>query len=236
MSITNKLAKQISDYHNPASLGSRFRAKRITPLLEMVEETFNTHGFVKLVDIGGTQNYWGIVPRQFFERHNTTITIVNLPGNVSQQEDILFTHVEADGCDLSCFADQVFHIAHSNSVIEHVGDWERMLRFSVELRRVSVAYFVQTPNFWFPVEPHCMTPFFHWLPIPLRIGLVRRFQLGHWEKASSVDKAVRLVESARLLTKDMFQELFPDARIHTERLFGLPKSFIAIKKAGNFPI
>jgi hypothetical protein len=235
MSITSKLAKHISDYNDPASLGSRFRAKRIAPLLEMVEETYHAHGFVQLVDIGGTQNYWSIVPRQFFEHHNTTITLVNLPGSVPQPEDHLFTWVEADGCDLSCFADRAFHIAHSNSVIEHVGDWEQMLRFSAELRRVSDAYFVQTPNFWFPLEPHCMTPFFHWLPIPLRVGLVRRFQLGHWEKASSVDQAVRLVESARLLTKDMFQELFPDARIHTERLLGLPKSFIAIKKAGNTP-
>jgi hypothetical protein len=27
----------------------------------------------------------------------------------------------------------------------------------------------------------------------------------------------------------MFQALFPDAVIHTERLLGLPKSFVAVK-------
>jgi hypothetical protein len=74
-----------------------------------------------------------------------------------------------------------------------------------------------------------MTPFFQMLPKPLRVWLVLHFQLGHWPRAATVDAAVRQVERARLLDKRMFQALFPDAVIYTERLLGLPKSFVAVK-------
>jgi hypothetical protein len=78
-----------------------------------------------------------------------------------------------------------------------------------------------------------MTPFFHWLPKPMRVWLVSRFHLGHWKKAESVDQAVRAVESARLLTRPMLQELFKDGRIVTERFCLLPKSLIALRMCEN---
>lgn len=230
LSITKKIAKWVSNYDSQESVGSRFRAKRIAPLLEMIETVFNENGAVSIIDIGGTETYWGIVPHQFLEKHKVHITVVNLPGSELPQDHELFRFVEADGCDLSRFEDQSFHIAHSNSVLEHVGDWNRMCQFAKETSRVAQKYFVQTPNYWFPIEPHSMTPFFHWLPKPFRIWLVSRFQLGHWEQAKSRDDAVRIVESARLLDKNKFRQLFADAEILTERYSGLPKSFVAIRK------
>lgn len=145
----------------------------------------------------------------------------------------IFEFVQANGCNLETFRDKSYHIGHSNSVLEHVGDWDNMVKFSSELCRVSERQFVQTPNYWFPIEPHCMIPFFHWLPKPVRIRLVMSFSLGHWSKARSVDQAVRIVESARLLNKLMFKELYHEANIITERFMMLPKSFIAINNSTN---
>ena len=199
MSITSVLAKRVSNYDDQNSVGSKLRAKRIAPLLEMIKEVFDAHGEVSIIDIGGSE-------------HGP------------------FTFVESDGCDLARFSDKSFHIAHSNSVLEHVGDWSRQVQFANELQRVSQSYFVQTPNYWFPIEPHFMTPFFHWLPAPFRMWLVTHFKLGQFEMAESVGDAVLLTEHARLVTNDMFSYLFKDARILTERYFGLPKSFIALKK------
>src|SRR5690606_18813309 len=105
-------------------------------------------------------------------------------------------YFKADACNLADIVDQSFDIAHSNSVVEHVGEWERMIQFANELARVSRGYFVQTPNYWFPMEPHCMIPFFHWLPEPSKVWLVLNFQLGHWRRASSVEDAVEIVRSA----------------------------------------
>lgn len=230
MSITNKLAKSIANYDDQGSIGAKLRARRIAPLLEMIETAYREHGIVHVVDIGGTATYWRIIPLSFLEKNNVQITVVNLPGSEIPADHDRFRFVTADGCDLSCFADNAFHIAHSNSVVEHVGDWERMVQFAREVSRVSQRYFVQTPNYWFPIEPHAMTPLFHWLPKPARIWIVSHFQLGHWKKANSIDEAVRIVESARLLNKKMLQELFKPACIITEWFFLLPKSFIAIRK------
>jgi hypothetical protein len=221
------MAKNLSNYDNKNSLGSRLRAKRLTPLLEMIEGIACDDG-IEIIDVGGTERYWSILPIEYLRAHNVTITIVNLPGTILAKDHDCFKFVCADGCDLSAFGDKSFHIAHSNSVVEHVGDWGRMVKFANEIKRVSVKLFVQTPNYWFPIEPHCMTPMFNWLPKPIRVWLVLRFNLGHWKRASTVDEAVRIVESARLLDRSMFRELFQESQILTERFFLLPKSFIAV--------
>lgn len=198
--------------------------------MNMIEVVFNKYGFVNIVDVGGTDIYWNIVPGHYLDDRNVTVTVVNLPGENPPEDYGRYKFIDADACNLDIFPKNKFHIAHSNSVVEHVGDWERMLQFAKEISRIAEFYFVQTPNFWFPLEPHCMTPFFHWLPKPLRVWMVLHFQLGHWEKANSISEAVRSVEGARLVDKKMFQELFNDGSILTERLFLLPKSFIAIRK------
>lgn len=232
MPPSSALARRISDYNNPNSPGSGFRARRIAPLLEMIAAAHARHGAVRLADIGGTATYWNIVPRQFLLDHNVRISLINLPGREQHAADDLFQFVAADACDLAEFTDGTFHIAHSNSVLEHVGDWGRMTAFAREARRVAGAYFVQTPNYWFPLEPHAMTPFFHWLPKPLRVALVQRRALGHWRRAASVAEAVAIVESARLVDRKMLAALFPDAEIHIERVLLLAKSFVALRRAG----
>ncbi len=184
---------------------------------------------MRVIDIGGTRYYWNILPKEFLLGHKVQVLIVNLPGVESGEEDEIFSYREGDGRDLKAFSDNSFDLVHSNSVIEHVGDWGDMQRFAKEVSRLSERYFVQTPSFWFPVEPHCMTPFFHWLPLSLRVRLVMRFELGHWERGSTPEEALEIVQSARLLRKSQMYALFPDAKIYTEWVL-FPKSYIAIRE------
>jgi hypothetical protein len=120
-------------------------------------------------------------------------------------------------------------LVHSNSVIEHVGIWDNMLRVAANVRRLAPAYFVQTPYFWFPIEPHFRVPLFHWLPESLRYRLILACSLGYHRKASSVSDAVRSVQSAVLLDCRQYATLFPDAEIRCERFCGLTKSLMAIR-------
>lgn len=228
-SLTDTLVHVLADYENPRSLGSRLRARRVGPLLDMIAATRSREGRVRIIDVGGTETYWGIVPPGFLERNNVTITVVNLPGTDMPEDHGRFEFVVGDGCSLDAFEDCSFHIAHSNSVIEHVGDWERMVAFSREVARVASAYFVQTPNFWFPVEPHYLTPFFHWLPRPLQVWLVLHFNLGQCYRRRREEDAVLAVEGTRLLDRGMLRALFPDAQIITERFLGLSKSLTAMR-------
>jgi hypothetical protein len=189
----------------------------------MIAEVSRLYGRVDLLDIGGTAEYWQIVPEEFLERHCVSITIVNQFSSPSGDYG-RFRFMVADGCALP-IDDDTYHIAHSNSVVEHVGDWSRMVAFAGELRRVAIRYYVQTPNYWFPVEPHFGLPLIHWLPMPWRYSMVQRTMKPQHR---TYDRAIRRIESARLLNRRMMRCLFPGARHITERYYGLPKSLIAV--------
>ena len=226
--MARTLAKKLTNYESMLSVGSIMRRRRSGPLLDLIERAFAEHGSVSVIDIGGTPAYWNIVPAGMLQDKRVHITLVNLPGAYVSVSEEHFSSVEADGCDLHMFNENAFHIAHSNSVLEHVGDWDRMQRFAAEVSRVAQCFFVQTPNYWFPLEPHCMTPFFHWLPFPLRVALVQRFALGHWERTRDLDSAMRTVEGVRLLDRKMLEELFDDSEILPEKLLFLTKSMTAV--------
>jgi 2-polyprenyl-3-methyl-5-hydroxy-6-metoxy-1,4-benzoquinol methylase len=125
----------------------------------------------------------------------------------------------ADGTALP-YADSEFPIVFSNSVIEHV---PRELRpaFAAEIRRVGRRYFVQTPNRYFPIEPHYQVPLFQFLPKRTQRWLNHHFTLGWHEKGQW--------EDIDLLTARELGQLFPDAVIHRERLLGVTKSLMAVR-------
>ncbi|MCA1467126.1 methyltransferase domain-containing protein [Bradyrhizobium sp. IC3195] len=142
-----------------------------------------------------------------------------------------FISLRANACHMPEFADNSFDVVHSNSVIEHVGQWSSMMAMASEIRRIAPSYFVQTPYFWFPIEPHARTPFLHWLPESLKVRLVMGRKCGpYWSKAATVDEAMRTIQSSSLLDRSMFSALFPDAEIIPEKVLGLTKSLMAIRK------
>jgi hypothetical protein len=226
------LARRLTDYTDPDSFASRLRRRRLMALVSLVREAYRLRGAVRVLDLGGTVAYWRAFPTELFGECRISITLLNLPDSEIQPIAVPpgFELLPGDGCRMPQYGEASFDIVHSNSVIEHVGDWERMEAFASEIRRVGRAYFVQTPNFWFPVEPHFMVPFFQWLPRPTRVLLMRRFALGHFPRQRTVAEAARIVDSIRLLDRRLFGALFPDADITTERYFGLPKSLVAIRR------
>ena len=122
--------------------------------------------------------------------------------------------VQADATALP-FGDGEFDIAYSNSVIEHLPEGERDA-YARELRRVAGRWFVQTPNRAFPVEPHALLPFVHWLP--------RRVGRALWRLGVSGDP----YDEVRLLGARELRRLFPDAAIVRERTGPLTKSLVAV--------
>jgi hypothetical protein len=214
---------------------NRLRVKRIKPLLKMIKSYYGQYGNVSIVDIGGTQKYWDIISRDFLIKYKVKITCVNLLGQNRNIDDDIFTNVEGDGCNLFEFQNEHFNIAHSNSVIEHVGDWSNMVTFASEVKRVATSYFIQTPNYWFPIEPHRYLIFAHWLPKPIELWLLTHIKplykrVNGGKVQPNIDSAMRLIDESRMLSKKMFQFLFPEGYIITERICLLPKSFVAIKE------
>ncbi len=229
--IWRKIALKITDYNNPQSFASKLRAKRLIYLLSLINEAYEKYGFVNIIDMGGTRRYWKILPEEYLSKYNIKINIVNFSSEIDGEPDEeFFSYLVGNCCDLADISDNHYHIAHSNSVIEHVGTWEKMKKFASEMERVAEKYYVQTPNFWFPIEPHCMIPFFHWLPRLTRVYLLQNMNVGKWSRCKDIDKAVYTIDSAQLINKKMFGYLFPSADKSTEKFFLLPKSLLAIKK------
>ncbi len=100
---------------------------------------------------------------------------------------------------------------------------------AAEVRRLSDVYFVQTPNFWFPLEPHTYVPCFQLMPLEVRTRLIQHFALGYFPRLPDESEARKLAEETRLLTRSELARLLPDAIIEEEPLLGMTKSLIALK-------
>lgn len=177
-----------------------------------------------LLDVGGYYGDWASMDCP------CRITCLNLTlPQLSAPLPPQFTCVRGDGRQLDYRAG-AFDIVFSNSVIEHVGTWSDQQRFAAEVRRVGKAYWVQTPNRWFPVEPHFLALGVHYLPKALQRKLIRYGTgWGLVTRPTPAQVAAYLAE-VRLLTEREMRELFPDAQILIERFCGLKKSFIAVRK------
>ena len=215
------------DYSNPKSLASRFRAARAKHIVGLIQAAFLTRGQVRIVDLGGRPEYWSIIDRRLLESMKVHITTVNLEKQ-APTSDPRFSQRTGDACALDA-EDNAFDIAHSNSVIEHVGDWAQMEMFARETQRLAPRYYVQTPYFWFPVEPHFSAPFFHWLPEATRARMLMKRDHGFMQRTDDLGAAMRAVQHARLLDKTMMRHLVPDARQVDETVAGLTKSLMAIR-------
>ncbi|MBN2321558.1 MAG: methyltransferase domain-containing protein [Acidobacteria bacterium] len=219
------------DHPRIRSASFRMRQKRGGKIVDLIEKIYAKKQKADIVDVGGTKEYWNIIPVDYLHRRNVHITLVNIspPENLPDKHDAVFSYMQGDGCRLKEIADNQFDLAHSNSVIEHVGNWGKMVDFAGEIRRIAKMYYVQTPNYYFPVEPHFLFPFFHWLPVSIRLRMIMRFQLGCFPKAANEEEARVFVELCRLLTKRKLLYLFPDAALHKEKLFFFVKSFTLIR-------
>jgi Methyltransferase domain len=94
---------------------------------------------------------WTVVSR-FVERIDT-INPHEFTWDSTSAVGYNFRILVGDGCKLN-IPDESYDIAHSNSVIEHVGSWERQKQFASEIRRVGKSFWVQTPAREFFIEPH----------------------------------------------------------------------------------
>lgn len=218
------MAGRVGEEHWGAQTG--YRARRLKRFVEIADAIIAERGHCRVLDLGGNRDYW-LDLEPIWAGRNLSFTTVNI--QPERIEDNRFVSMQGDCRDMSGFADNSFDVVHSNSVLEHVGRWADMSAMAREVRRLAPRYFVQTPNFWFPMEPHFRSLFFHWLPEPMRVKKVLRRGLGAFPKAPSVDDAMRFIEDSNLLDARRFSHLFPDARIERERVYGLTKSLIAIR-------
>lgn len=210
-------------YLNAKSFAYRARQRRFRHVRAMIEDIVARKGSCRIADVGGTEYYWQI-SEGFVEQAPVEITLINLEAVPTNGDR--FHSIAGNATDLSDIDDCAFDLVHSNSVIEHVGNWDQMSKMAANVRRLAPSYYVQTPNFWFPYEPHFRCPLFHYLPEQVRAKLLMTFNLGFGGRRETLDAAMRAVQSAVLLDAKQMQTLFPDAELMRERIGFLTKSLM----------
>jgi len=221
-----------SDETSTTSIRHRFRKKRFRRIEALIRGVLEERDSVRILDIGGTTKYWTLLDPALQERVHVTVLNSESELDIHRAKNlgIAFEEVHGDGCAMPQYADGAFDLAHSNSVIEHVGSYSRMIDFAAETRRVGRAYYVQTPYLWFPLEPHYVVPFLHWLPDAHRIWLHSRIDMGYARRVDYLD-AMRRVDAVRIVDRPLMRALFPDGEVVGERYMLMTKSLTAIRAA-----
>uniref|UniRef100_UPI002FDB6F3F methyltransferase domain-containing protein n=1 Tax=Brevundimonas sp. TaxID=1871086 RepID=UPI002FDB6F3F len=124
------LIHALQDNSDPNSLVSRFRRARGRRVVALIEAIHAEKGAVRIIDLGGEANYWRLFDLDLLKSRNVHITLINPGGTGDVWDTALFDEIDADACSLPQYADHSFDLVHSNSVIEHVGDWPRMEAFA----------------------------------------------------------------------------------------------------------
>ena len=153
------------------------------------------------LDVGGGLGIAGEFTSlySFFDR-KVTLNIRRM--DFQTEVDTLLEQIIADGCRMP-FASRSFDFVFCNPVIEHVGSWQKQEGLASSIRLIAKkGYLVPTPNKHFPLEPHTLLPFYHFMPAKMQKVLIR-LALGYLKEYKPIF----------LLSKQELQDLFPEAKI-----------------------
>ncbi len=207
---------------NQYSLAYKYRKKRFNFFLKVIE---NLAKPIKILDVGGTEWFWGKMG--LCNAKDIKIVLLN-----TTKQKVICSNIKSkigDGRNMKGFKSKEFDVVFSNSVLEHVGNYSDQKEMAREIERVGKRYFVETPNKYFPFDPHFHLPFWELYPRKLKILLLSRFNLGWYRKIPDVLEAEKVVDSIRLLDESDLKKLFPQANLIKEYFFGIIKSFILYK-------
>ena len=202
---------------NKDSLGNQFREKRFSFFLKKFNKIQKP---VTILDIGGKINFWE--NRGLAGNKNYKITIVNFEKEKSNYSNI--NCLIGDATNLNQFNNKSFDIVHSNSVIEHLYNFNNQSKMASEIIRVGKKHIVQTPNKFFLIEPHYLLPFFQFIPNKLKYFILTKTKLSRLKKWDK-NFAKQYVREIRLLSEKEMKLLFPNSKIYFEKFLRMNKSF-----------
>ena len=224
--IQRKYRPEYYQYTGNYKIAVRLSLKARKKIFGIFSEKFNPSSKLNILDVGVTSDSFN-PESNFFEQFypfKEQITCVGIEDNYwieSKYPGLKYLKIEPN--EALPFKNKQFDISFSNAVIEHVGNTDSQQRFISELRRVSRAFFITTPNRWFPIEMHTMLPFIHYLPATWwrKIMGILRYKFYSHET------------SLNLLDKQTLLQLFPSDKtieVIEVRTLGLVSNIVVVKK------
>lgn len=197
-----------------------FRRRRVAWFVE----AFPDLPSLSVLDVGGRPFIWELIKSEYGLAPKNLIIL----NTADEGRFPGYTCAEGDGRHLN-YSDKEFDLVFSNSVIEHVGSFEDMRTFANECMRVGKEVYIQTPNRWFPVEPHIVTALIHWLPRSM-FHMVAFISARYLSLHRNPEQFKAIIEGIFLLSERQVAELFRGKRILKERFLGMTKSFVVVDR------
>jgi hypothetical protein len=187
---------------------------------------------MRVLDLGGMVQTW--VESETRPQH---VTLLNFKGTVETSSEQIRSHgaeqwmtaVEGDACDPPPeIREQRFDLVFSNSVIEHVGGHLRRRHFSYWVQTLGKHHWVQTPNRYFPMEPHWLVPGLQFAPPRLQVFVLRHWPLEEvrYYRTAPWHDGVQRAMGIELLSPGAMRSYFPESELLRERILGMTKSLI----------
>lgn len=215
----NTIRDLFGEPDNPKSLHNVFRNRRFK-FFQRYLATFERP--IRVLDVGGEPSFWTM--RGYGADPSIEVTMLNLFAQETEHDNI--TCVVGNGTHMPEFADGEFDLVFSNSAIEHVHNYVNQQKMAAEIQRVGRYYYVQTPNKFFPIEPHFHLPLFQFVPHRLQLFVLTKTKLSlgrRWRP----ERAEEYTTEIDLLSLRKFRTLFAGGSIYKETLLGWTKSFTA---------
>ncbi len=211
----------LANHASPSSFAGRARAARWRMLLNR----FPHFEEMRILDLGGTATAWSIAPRR--PQH---VTLVNISEQRSVDEGWMKL-VVGDACNPpEEVRREHYDLVYSNSAIEHLGGHVPRTAFAEVVRASGDHHWIQTPNRYFPIEPHWLFPGFQFLPVSTRSFICKNWRMGWYSRPQGErSEVVESVLSIELLSATEMAHYFFDSEILRERVAGVTKSFIAVR-------
>jgi|SRR6185503_15698248 len=220
----------------------KFSAQARQKRAELFRSRFRLDEHTRILDLGaeGGNNIHAVLRGTRVRPGNVYIADIHAPTLEEGRKRYGYVPVVVAESGRLPFPDGFFDIVYCSSVIEHVtvpkqDVWHvwsgarfrsearrRQAEFAAEIRRLGRQYFVQTPYRYFPIEPHSWLPFAGWLPRWALIPVLRLANVA-WVTEPRPDWY--------LMTRGELVELFAEAKIVDEKVWGLTKSIMAVKTA-----
>jgi SAM-dependent methyltransferase len=213
-------------YQNSTGLASRISWHIRQKMFRAFMEHFQPGPEMSILDVGVTSD-------NSFQESNYFEQLYPYPHRITCVGTEDGSHLEARYSGLTYrrvqpgsplpFARAAFDIVFSNAVIEHVGSRAAQAQFVRELGRVGKAFFITTPNRWFPVEHHSGLPLLHFMPAKAYRRILRVTPYRYWAQE----------ENLNILTEAELAALFPvgwQAAIKKIRVAGVCSNLVALGK------
>ena len=212
------------DFRERGSLIYKLRKKRHDFFIKKLGNLIDKK--LKILDLGGESEYWNIFDDSgIFENNNIDIYLLNVDikyiKNNNNKRGIV-----ANGKDLSCFKDNSFDLVFSNSVIQYITNENDRKKMSEEIKRVSKRYFIQTANYYFPIDPDYNIVGFQFMPKKLKAYLLRAINFKKCRNLNTHRESVQAAENIKLYKLKELKKLFPNCKIYKEKFLFFNKSYI----------